>query len=298
MKIAKPSASVGVGVILMAVASLSVSIVDGTAKVLAQEHSPYLIAWVRYAVAFLVVLPFALARFGLRVFPRRNLFMHALRTVFLVSAMTFFFVSLQTTELANAIVAFFVGPVIALFLAVLLLGETLNRANLASLICGFVGVAIAIRPTESPTMGTVLALAAGVCLAFYLVATRVTGRQSDPLRTLVFQCGFGALLLLPLAFPYFRLPAPDQAGLFLLLGCVSAVVHLMVIRAFQLAPATTLAPLVYLELIGASLVGFAVFGDIPDRDTVVGAVLITLSGLLAWRASGGKTDAAMGSDRL
>ena len=273
------------GVAVMTAASLLVSLVDGTAKLLSESHSVLVVAWARFSVAFLFVLPVALWKFGLRCWPRRHLRAHVMRTCFLVGAMTLFFASLQTTALADAIVAFFVAPSVALLLAVILLGERATVMACASLVLGMTGVSIAVQPTATPTLGILMALAAGVLMGFYLVATRVAGNTSHPLRTLVFQCGFGALLLAPFALPHLVVPNLTDAGLFAVLGGVSAGVHLMVIRAFQLAPTATLAPLIYLELVGAAAVGYLFFGDIPNTPTMVGAGLIAISGLLAWRAA-------------
>jgi drug/metabolite transporter (DMT)-like permease len=279
------TAAAGIGVALMAIASISVSIVDGTAKYLSRDYSPYLIAWARYAVAFCVVLPIGMARFGRHMFPDRDLGAHTARTACMVTGMTLFFASLQTTDLASAIVAFFVGPVIAIPLAFVILGERPTPTNLASFAVGFSGVIIAVGPTQMPSKGIVLALAAGVFLSVYLVTTRLAGRGSHPLKTLLFQCACGTLLLLPVAVGTFEIPTQPHVKLFLMMGVISALVHLMVIRAFQMAPATTLAPLIYLELVGAILVGIIVFGDFPGKTTLLGAVLIGTSGLLAWRST-------------
>ncbi|WP_424971770.1 DMT family transporter [Dinoroseobacter sp. S76] len=278
-------ASVATGLGLMAGASLLVSGVDGAAKYLSEVYAPTFIAWARYAVAFCVVLPVALVLRDGPLLPRRDLALHGGRTICLVLAMTLFFVSLQSTDLATAIVAFFVGPVVALFLAVTLLGERLTGRILASLACGFAGVIVALQPGQDPGAGVLWALAAGLCLSVYLVATRLAGRERHPLRTLLFQCGFGALLLTPFAMLSGEVPQAGHGVVFLLMGGVSAGVHLMVIRAFQLAPASVLAPLVYLELLGAIVVGFVLFGDLPGPATLAGGALITLSGLLAWRAA-------------
>lgn len=273
------------GVAIMAAASLLVSLVDGTAKLLLANHSVFVVAWARFSVALCCVLPVAIWSFGLQCWPHRNLRAHALRSCFLVGAMTLFFASLESTELADAIVAFFVAPGVALLLAVLVLGERATLMACTSLVIGMSGVVVAVQPTAPQSGGILLALAAGVLMGCYLMATRVAGRACHPLRTLVFQCGFGTLLLSPFALTHLTVPNLTDAGLFAVLGGVSASVHLMVIRAFQFAPTTTLAPLIYLELLGAAFVGFVFFGDIPDTRTIIGAGLIACSGLLAWRAA-------------
>ena len=126
--------------------------------------------------------------------------------------------------------------------------------------------------------GILLALGSGIFFAFYLIATRQAAQVSDPVKTLAFQCVVGALLLTPQAVAAWSTPALSDVLLFAALGALSAVSHLLSIAAFRHADASTLAPLVYLELIGAALVGYFAFGDIPGAMTLAGAALIVAAG--------------------
>jgi drug/metabolite transporter (DMT)-like permease len=137
-----------------------------------------------------------------------------------------------------------------------------------------------LRPGAEINPGILFAFAAGLCFAIYLVITRLAAQRSDPVSTLAFQCTVGALLLTPQAIITWAMPQWSDLGFFLALGAVSALSHLLSIAAFRFAEASALAPLVYLELIGASLIGYYVFGDIPDRYTVKGAGLIIAAGLI------------------
>ena len=114
----------------------------------------------------------------------------------------------------------------------------------------------------------------------YLVITRRTSAQSEPIRTLSFQCLFGTLLLTPPALLVAETPAYDLVPLFVGLGLFSLLGHFLTIVAFQKAEASTLAPLVYVELIGAAAIGFLIFSDVPTLSTIVGAALIATAGLI------------------
>jgi drug/metabolite transporter (DMT)-like permease len=88
------------------------------------------------------------------------------------------------------------------------------------------------------------------------------------------------MLLTPQAVVAWSTPALSDFWLFAALGVLSAVSGILSIAAFRYADASTLSPLVYLELIGAALVGYLAFGDVPGAATVLGAALIVAAGVL------------------
>lgn len=136
------------------------------------------------------------------------------------------------------------------------------------------------HPAGAIELGVLLALGSGVAFAFYLIATRQAAQTSDPIKTLAFQCVVGTALLTPQALLAWSIPAWNDALLFLAMGLFSAMSHSLSILAFRFADASTLAPLVYVELVGAALIGYFVFGEIPSFSTLVGAGLIIGSGLI------------------
>lgn len=276
------------GVGLMAAAMVLVPSVDGIAKVLSATHSPLYISCARYVFASFFVLPWALAQRGTRFLPRENLPAHALRTVFAAASMCCFFAALSVAPMADVTSAYFVGPIIAAILSVLLLGEALTRRKIAALVLGFAGAIVIVSPAGGSHAGLLLGVAAGAFFALYMIATRQT-RASDPVGTLAFQCLFGAAILAPLAIWNWSVPTAVEIGLLFLMGAVSAVCHFMTISAFRHAEASLLAPLSYLELLGAVVIGFLIFNDLPDIRVVTGATLIVAGGLfLVQRRKGGR----------
>ena len=271
------------GLILMTVAMLSIPLVDGLAKHLSATHSPLYVGWARYAAAAIVILPFGIHRHGRKIFPQHNLGPHILRTVFLVSAMTLFFVAITKTSLATAISAYFVAPIIGGGLAVIFLKEQLTRIKIVALVLGFLGALVILQPGADINAGVLLAMGSGGLFALYMITTRMASRQSDPVRTLVFQCVVGALLLTPQAIWTWSTPGWHEAHLFLAMGIISAGSHLLSITAFRYAEASTLAPLVYLELVSAAVIGFLFFDELPGLSTWIGAAIIVASGLLLAR---------------
>jgi drug/metabolite transporter (DMT)-like permease len=271
------------GILLMTLAMLSIPAVDGLAKYLSAAYSPLFLGWARYAVAALIVLPIAALRDGGRVFPAEGRVSHVLRTLFLVVSMTLYFLALARTPLATAISAFFIGPIAAVVLSVFVLKERMTSPKAASLVLGFIGALVILRPGTEINPGILLAFAAGLCFGIYLVVTRLAAQRSDPVSTLAFQCAIGTLLLTPQAIATWAVPQWGDLVFFLALGVISAFSHLLSIAAFRFAEASILAPLVYLELIGAALIGYYAFGEIPDIFTITGAGLIIIAGLILLR---------------
>ena len=116
-----------------------------------------------------------------------------------------------------------------------------------------------------------------------MIATRQASRESDPIKTLAFQCLIGAILLTPQAIWAWSVPELGELWIFLAMGFLSAGSHILSITAFRYAEASTLAPLVYLELLGTAAIGYVMFAERPDVYVWVGAFAILLGGALLVR---------------
>lgn len=267
------------GIALMAAASLAVPLVDGIAKALTASHSPFFIAWARYAAAALIVVPLTLPwhrefrSFG------RDFASNALRTMLAVGAMICFFFAIAEIPFATAFGGFFLGPVIAAVLAAVLLGERVTVWKLGSALAGLAGALLIVRPGVDFQFGSLLAVLSGAFSAGYLVATRVAASTTPPVDALRFQCVFGALLLTPFALLNWSWPTQEALLLIAAMGALSAACHFMLIAAFRHGEAAVLAPLVYLELVTAMVLGRVVFGELPDLLAFTGIGLIVLAGL-------------------
>jgi drug/metabolite transporter (DMT)-like permease len=268
------------GILLLTLAMFSLPMVDGLAKFLSANYSPLYLGWARYAVASMIVVPVAASLHGWRIFPGERWSAHILRTLFLVTAMTLYFLALARIPLATAISASFVSPFIAVVLSVIVLKERMTLRKGVSLLLGFAGAMVILRPGPTMDPGVLLAFGAGVCFAFYIIATRHAAQGSDPVKTLAFQCVIGTLLLTPQAAVTWSSPAWGDLIFFAGLGLTSATAHLLSIAAFRFADASTLAPLLYVELLGATLIGYFAFHEIPDLNTMIGAGMIVAAGLI------------------
>ena len=273
------------GIALMAIAMLFAPVMDMFAKLLTDTMSPAAIGAGRFAMQSLILLPVVLiARQWSR--PTR---LHVLAGCFLGAGLMALAAGLKHMPLANVIAIFFVEPLILTLMSAYILGEGLGWRRLAAVTVGLVGAMVVIRPNwEAFGVAAIYPVFTAVCFASYLVTTRVMTRKGGRI-ALQFWVGVFATLSLglamavgdPLGAPALAITWPGERELWLLLcvGLIAAVAHQMLVNAFARAEAGVLAPLQYLEIISATLLGWFVFGDFPDALTWVGTAIIIAAGL-------------------
>ena len=159
------------------------------------------------------------------------------------------------------------------------MGEAVSRSKTLLLLVGFIGVLMVVQPGFGMSSGILFALLAGCCYGCYLAMTRlVAGAFPAPL-LLISQLMIGSIVLLPVGISE-PLLSLNAASYFLI--CLSAIFsaagNYLLVLANRWAEATLIAPLVYSQLISASVAGLVVFGDWPDGLSFVGLSLILVSG--------------------
>lgn len=265
----------------MALAMLIIPAVDGLAKHLSATYSPLMIGWVSFAASALIVTPVAVRLHGPALLPRSQKWLHLLRLAFLLTAATLYYLAIARIPLATAVSAYFIGPVVAALLSVLVLKERMTARKLASLGLGVAGAAVILKPgAGSIEPGVLLAFGSGVAYACFQVTTRRIAEAASPFQTLAFQYLMGLVLLAPQAALNWTTPHASDLWLFAAMGSCGVFAHILSVLAFRRAEASTLAPLSYLELLGSALIGYLAFGDVPGGSVVVGAALIVSAGAL------------------
>lgn len=273
------------GVALMASAMLFAPFMDLFAKLLTETMSPGAIGVGRFAAQSLILLPVVLVT-GQWGKPTR---LHLLAGLFLGAALLAINAALKTMPIANVLAIFFVEPLILTLLSAYLLGEGLGWRRLAAVVAGLVGAMIVVRPNWAAFgPAAFYPLITAVCFAGYLLITRIMARRGKRL-ALQFWIGVSAMLSLAIAtaigdrlgVPVLALGWPGRYELVLLacMGLLAALSHQMINNAFARAEAGVLAPLQYLEIFSATLIGLFFFGDFPDRLTWAGTAIIIGAGI-------------------
>jgi drug/metabolite transporter (DMT)-like permease len=269
------------GIALMLTALAMYMITDTVAKYLTSEVHPVQIVWSRYAAYIFILAPIVLWRGVARSFATPHPRMHAWRSFAMLLSGTCFTISLAHLELAFAITVAFVAPLFVTALSMLFLGEKVGIRRWSAVVVGFLGVLIVIRPGAQFSPWSLLPIASAFLWAISLILTRRTGGD-HPLTNLVYTTIVGVVVSTPMVLPFWGWPSWQAWTMMFFIAAWNLVALTVMVRAFAFAPASTLAPFSYSQLIWSILLGWAVFGDIPDLMTYVGGGIIIASGVYVW----------------
>ena len=276
-----------VAVLMMLFANFMFAVVDTSSKwLLGTGYVAVQLAFFRYATQFVITSGVLTGLRGRGLAAARPLLpVLVLRASLLVVSTIFVFVALQSLSLAVASAIMFLAPIIVCGLSWPLLGERVGRMRWAAVAFGFAGVLVVIRPFgEDLDPAAFLMLLAATGVALYSIMTRKLSRDVKPL-IMQFLLGLtGTVALAPFCWIYWiALAGAFDLALMVSLGLFAWIGHEFLIRAHRVAEASYLMPYSYSYLIYMMAGGFVVFGDLPDAWTILGALMIALSGLMIWR---------------
>jgi drug/metabolite transporter (DMT)-like permease len=268
------------GIALMCGAVATFACLDTTAKYLGRHIDIMVVVWARYSFAFLLALmvsnPFrrpALmrsARPGLQV----------ARAAILLGSTIFNFFALRYLRLDQVLAITFSTPIFVAALSGPVLGEWVGWRRWAAIAVGFSGILVVTRPGVGIVhLASILAILGALSYAFYFLATRLLSRCDGNETTLFYSNFVGAVLMLPVVPFFWETPSAMQFALLLVVGALASLGHYMMIVAHRLAPASLLSSFIYSQLVWVILLGYLVFGDLPDRATLVGAGIVIGSGI-------------------
>ncbi|MGS1011306.1 DMT family transporter [Achromobacter anxifer] len=296
------------GVLLLVLSMWTLSCLDASGKWVMNAGVPLLVlSWFRYAVHLALVLALVLPARGLGVFRSKKPREQILRGGSMFLATLMFFTTLSYIPQAEATAINFLAPLLVLSAAPWVLKEPARLSRFVAAGIAFIGVIIVIRPGGGlDPVGTVFGLLTACCFAVQFIATRrVAG--DDPFTSLIWSGAVGTLCLtltlpfiLPPALPVLKALAPLDWVVLISTGITGGLGHLFQIAAYRRAPASTLAPFVYLQIISATSVGWLVWGHFPDPLTWLGIAIICASGigigLIEWRRSRAQAAPLAGAD--
>ncbi len=280
------------GIITLILSSWALSGLDASGKwIMAAGVSLWVLCWVRYTVHLVLVLGLVLPVRGPRVLrtvrPRAQL----LRGSVMLLATLCFFKTLTYLPQAEATAINFVAPLLVLSLAPWVLKEPPRISRWIAAAVGFTGVLIIIRPGAGlEPMGVLWGLGTALAFAAQFLATRRVA-VDDPMTTLVWSGAVGTVVLgatmpwlLPEVLPVLRSFDALHWLVLLATGVFGAAGHLLQIQAYRFAPASLLAPFLYLQIVAAATLGWLVWGQFPDAVSWLGIAVICGSGasLAVW----------------
>ncbi|MFP4275578.1 MAG: DMT family transporter [Paracoccaceae bacterium] len=276
------------GILLMLGFCVMAPMADALAKLLGERLPMALLLLARFGLQAAILAPLVILT--RRVWRMRGRVLHLawLRAVLHIAGIGMMFAALRVLPLADAIAIAFVMPFIMLLLGHTVLGEEVGWRRLAACAVGFIGTLMVIRPSfQEVGWAALLPLGVAVAFALFILVTRQIVREVDPVALQAVNGGMASALLLPVivlagpVVPDLGLARPDGSewAMLCLVGVLGTVGHLLMTWSLRFAPAATLAPMQYLEIPVATLIGWAVFADLPDGMVAAGIAVTVAAGL-------------------
>ncbi|SEO16174.1 Threonine/homoserine efflux transporter RhtA [Salinihabitans flavidus] len=262
---------------------------DALAKILGQSVPLGMVLVVRFAVQAAILIPVIMMTGRIwRV--RRSVFhLILLRTVLHIIGIGAMFTALRYLPLADAVAIAFVMPFLMLLLGKFVLGEEVGPRRLIACIVGFAGTLMVIKPSFADVgWPALLPLVVAVVFSLFMLVTRHIAKETDPIGLQAVSGVMATVLLVPLALwgdlnaiPELQFIRPDAQSALLLIGIglLGTFAHLVMTWSLRYAPSATLAPMQYLEIPFATLIGWLMFADLPDGLAAAGIVITVASGL-------------------
>ena len=272
------------GPILNLSAWLILPIMDAIAKYLSYSLPILQITWFRFFFSAVITGIF-IYLFSRKSFVRsKNIKSQVLRGILLLTSSLLFFYAISVISLAKALTLAFICPLIVTTLSPYFLKERVGRRRWTAVIVGFLGVLLVIRPgIVEFNWASLASLGTGLCYAIYLIVTRSLKDTDNGLLTLLFTSIVGTVVLsVYLPFVWVN-PSLNQLLLAVNMGFIAALAHGLIIISYNYSDASKLAPLGYFEIIPNIIIGYIWFSDFPDKYTVLGLLVIILSGIYVFR---------------
>jgi drug/metabolite transporter (DMT)-like permease len=268
----------GIALILTSTVFLGVS--DVTAKYLSATLPSLEIAWVRFLVFALIMVPAMIPGSPLFALRTGRVGLHLLRGAALLGSSVLFISGLRYLPIAEASATGFVSPLFVTALSIFFLGEKVGLRRWIATAVGLVGVLIILRPgTGAFHPAAFFPIVSALAWALTLIMTRMMSGREHAVTTMTYSAITGVLLLsVMVPFVWVR-PTGHDILFGLLIGLASTLGQWIVVIAFRYADASVLAPFQYTQLLWVSILGFLIFGEVPDLFTVAGAIVIVASGL-------------------
>tara|TARA_Y100001968_G_scaffold243215_1_gene227038 strand:- start:1260 stop:2156 length:897 start_codon:yes stop_codon:yes gene_type:complete len=286
-----------IALFLSVLAFLFLPTIDALAKLLGDSVSAGQIAWCRFLVQTVLMCPIFF--WALRKHKTQKIFLQSMRGVLIACTTVLIFASVKFMPLAEVIAIFFIEPLLVTMLSAIILGEKLGWKRLAVTTIGFFGALLVVQPNyDLLGLLSFLPFLAALSFAFYMILTRKLS-QVESAGVLQFNSGLSGLIFMSVMLATFssfdipmleiKMPQKQEWILLILIGVIATLGHFILAFASKYIEANILAPFQYLEIIGATFLGFWLFGDFPTPVAWMGIMIIVLSGFYVFKKEDSRT---------
>ncbi len=269
----------GVSAMLFSVSLFSM--MDATVKWLGGTYPVHQIVFFRCTVALVPVLLFVARAGGLRILKTQRSHLHALRCLFGLSAMGCAFYSFSVMRLADAVSVFYSAPLFITALSVPLLGEKVGIRRWSAVIVGFIGILIVVRPSSQLlNSGGIYMLAAALFVGLTMIIIRRLSATDDAASITFYFTLSGVLVssVISLCLGWAWPPIKDLM-LLIAVGLLGGCAQYAMTVSFRYAEVGLVAPLRYLSIVSGGVLGYLLWSEVPDMQSVLGMTVIIASGL-------------------
>ena len=266
---------------------------DAIIKTMSGEWPPVAVAALRFVIGATALSALLVVRQGPRALRPANPWLQAGRGICLGAASLLFFSAIFVMPLAETTALIFVAPIFTSLLSRPLLGETVRPAVWIASAIAMVGVAIVLRPNLAEVgWYALLPLASALFMSLVMIGNRASAGTGTPLAMQAYiALGAAAMLLLAALIAQVSgiealeagMPAWHVVARCAMVAVTASTAHWLVYLGTTRAGAATIAPMTYIQLLVASIMGWLLFDEVPDALTWLGAAIIVAAGLYLWR---------------
>lgn len=273
----------GIAAMITGMAFLILS--DAFSKHLAESHPIGQVICIRQLASLVFVAAFVARGSGFVALRMRNVRMQMLRGLAFVASSFLIVWSLSLLPLPTVTAITFSGPIMIALMSAPMLGERVAPVVWIATLLGFSGMLFIIRPGSTDfTWSLLIPVAAAFASSLRDILARILARTDDSISILFWSSVIVALAMLPTALWGWTRVSLGSWGLFVLAGLVNFCAHLFIIESYRLSRAAVVAPFKYTSLIWSAVLGYIIWGDMPDGWVWVGSAILVASGLWIARA--------------
>ena len=274
------------GIIFGILAYFCFSILDATQKTLILYHSVFQLMLVKYFFVLFLSLIESKRKNNINFYKSKSIKLQIFRSLLSVIESGCFVLSFKYLSLADAHSVGSLAPVIVVALSAIFLKEKVSTKIWIAIFIGFIGVLIILRPTSSIfDPKALLPLLAAFVLGLYQVVTKKVSEHDTTETSLFYTSIIGIFIMSLLASNFWNPVSSSSYILFFIIGIFFSLGVYLQIIALSMARASIIQPFHYTLIFWAIILGYIFYNDIPDLFTIVGAVIITLSGIFVLNQS-------------
>ena len=275
-----------VGILFGILAYLSFSILDATQKTLILYHSIFQLLLVKYFFVLFLSLIESRRKNNFSFYKSKNIKLQIFRSLLSVIESGCFVLSFKYLSLANAHSIGSLAPVIVVALSAIILKEKVSTKTWVAIFIGFIGVLIILRPTSSIfDAKALLPLVAAFMLGLYQVVTKKVSQHDSNETSLFYTSIIGLTIMSFLASKFWSPISGYSYIMFLAIGVFFSLGLYLQIIALSKARASIIQPFHYTLIFWAIILGYIFYDDVPDMFTILGAIIITCSGIFVLKQS-------------